>query len=131
MQTINARHNGLNNEDMRQKPHHGKNRGDVAAAAVGVMARNSCFDNYGGGNQNLVRCLTFKHPCPNIERHTRYYRTRGLYICYYAIHIDVYPPGCIDDDVAAVDEGYSGSSKDYALLLLSWSNHRGVKFDAT
>ena len=25
----------------------------------------------------------------------------------------------------------SGSSKDYVLLLLSWSNHRGAPFDAT
>ena len=54
MQTMNARHDGLNSEDFRQRPHHReKNRADAAVAAVGGMVRNSSHDNYGEGAQNL------------------------------------------------------------------------------
>ena len=67
---MNARHNGLNSEDLRQRPHHEGKRADGAVAAARGMVRNSFHDNYGEGTQNLVRHLTFKHPCPNIERHT-------------------------------------------------------------
>lgn len=111
-QTMNARHNGLENEDMRKRPHHGKDIADGDTAAAGGMVASSFHDDYGGGTQNLVRHLAFKYPCPNIERRTRYYGARGLYATTRYIWMFL-PQDAIDDSVVAVDEGYSGSSKDY------------------
>jgi len=72
------------------------------------MVGNSFHDNYGEGTQNLVRHLAFKYPCPNIERHTRYYGMLRLYATMRYIWMYI-PQDGIDDDVVAVGEGYSGS----------------------
>ena len=86
-------------------------------AAAGGMVRNSFHDNYGGKTQNLVHRPAFKHPCPNIERHKLcmlLWNAETLYLYATTRYIWMYIPNdSIDDDVVAVDEGYSGSIKDY------------------
>ena len=106
-----ARH-GIPCEDRRKISMHGKDIADGDGAAVSGMVKSSFSDNYGKGSQNLARHLAHKHPRPKTARHTRYYGRRGLYATTKYIYLFI-PADAIDEKVVAVDEGYSGSSKDH------------------
>ena len=113
MQTMNARHVGVNSEYLRQRPRHEKNRVDGAAAAAGgwletlfmiTMVREPRIWFVIWRLNILVQTLKDTHDI--IERGDSIYATTR-YIWMYI------PQDGIDDDVVAVGEGYSGSSKDY------------------
>ena len=74
-------------------------------------------DNYGEGTQNLVCHQAFKYSCSNIERHTQYYGTRGLYATMRYIWIYI-PQDGIDDNVVAVSKGCNGCSKTTTITQL-------------
>ncbi len=108
---MNARHSLICEEGLKVTMH-GRDVANGDGSAVSGMVRGSFMDDYGGGTQNLVRHLAWKYPQPNIERRTRYYGGRGLYATTQYIYMFI-PSDAIDDKVVAVDEGYSGSSKDH------------------
>ena len=110
-QTMTARH-GIICEDQHKVTMHGKDIADGDGSAVSGMVKQSFYDDYRKGTQNLVRHLAHKYPQPKTERHTRYFGPTGLYASTRYIFMYL-PEDGIDAKIVSVEQGYYGSSKDH------------------
>ena len=87
----------IESEDKRKPANHGKDRADGGAQALSGMVKRSYNDDYGSGTQNLVRHLAAKYPRPKVERRTRYYGIKGLYLVTHYIHMFIAEDGISKD----------------------------------
>ena len=77
--SANIKGNG-NSLDGGKSSNRGKGIADGDGQALKGMVKRSYNDDYGPGTQNLVRHLAAKYPRPKVERKTRYYGMKGLYL---------------------------------------------------